>query len=163
MTVIVKLHLLCGLQTASLICETEPFEIYFPNGSHHKLIAYYLGLYEKGEVKRINNLTRQCLELSPCMLCNRPEVSKRVKLYMQRHTCFTFSSIYHPNSCNSRTLNTTDMLEFIIPHGMQLQCDLTHLVINQMLANEIILTALIEYHMPFKGFLLRQVLLKVLL
>ena len=45
---------------------------------------------------------------------------------------------------------------------MQLQCNLAHLVSNQMLANEIILTALIEYHMS-KGFLLRQVLLKILL
>ena len=89
-------------------------------------------------------------------------MSKRVKLYVQRHTCFIFGSIYCPNSYNSRALNTIDMLKFIIPHGMQLQCDLAHLVSNQILANEIILTALIEYHMS-KGFLLRQVLLKILL
>ena len=42
-----------GLQTIPLICETEPSEIWFLNGSDHKVIACYLEVYEEGEVEYI--------------------------------------------------------------------------------------------------------------
>ena len=45
------------LQISPLICETEPSEMQFPNGSDHTMIACYLELYEEDEVEHISGLT----------------------------------------------------------------------------------------------------------
>ena len=59
MSLLARLHLLKSLelQTTPLICETEPSEIYYPNGSDYAMIACYLELYEEGEVEHINGPT----------------------------------------------------------------------------------------------------------